>query len=158
MHRQFLDERARRKEAKERGESHVAGSSLNKGKLNKEMEDVLSTPLLSASTWSTAPDLASGSGAGGTKKIRIGASIDSSGRTAQAPAPPPVSATTASGDSIVTTISDEAKKKGEKGALEEEDEEGGDGEGDEEEAMLVYDYDGGGMGDDYDDEGDDEYY
>jgi hypothetical protein len=167
MHRQFLDERARRRLAKERGESHVAGSSLNKGKLNKEMEDALSTSLVSSSTWST-PGSSSSSlpgaqgGTGNTKKIRIGASIDSSELM---PAPPlvPENKATASGaadalSSIATNILSEAiaKKSDEKedDDAEAEDDEGG--EGDEE--ALVYDYAGGGMGDDYDDEGDDEYY
>jgi hypothetical protein len=161
MHRQFVDERLRRRLAKERGESHVTGSGLNKSKVKKEMEASMDPSLFSSSTWGPAADSSSTSLSlpnAPTKKIRIGASIESSDQTSSAtPATTEGVKTTNALGSIAKNILDEGKggkvdEGGEEGDGEEEVEEEGDDEG-----ALVYEYDAVGM-DDYDDDGDDEYY
>lgn len=151
MHRQFVDERLRRRLAKERGENHVAGSSLNKGKIKKEMEAAMDPSLFSSSTWGPPDSSSTALPNTSTKKIRIGASIDSSGQPSSVPseATEGLKENNALG-SIAKNILEE--EKGAEGDEEEEVEEEGDEEG-----ALVYEYDAAGM-DDYDDDGDDEYY
>jgi hypothetical protein len=180
MHRQFVDERLRRRLAKERGENPSTGSSLNKGKVKREMEASMDPSLFStSSTWgAVGTDPSSSSASSGlplssaaqTKRIRIGASIDSADSSHAGAAGSHDEAkmkTSNALGSIAKNILEEDKAvkgavaaatgKGGAGEDEEEYEEVEEGEGDEEEGALVYEYDAAGM-DDYDDEGDDEYY
>lgn len=144
MHRQFLDERLRKRLAKERGEQQAPGTSLNKGKVKKALASQLDA--LNSTSWSSLETPSSLTNTTTTKKIRIGASIDSAAK------PTPEEAKATSIASIAANILEEAKD----GKEEDEEDIDEDVEGEADEEALVYEYTGGM--DDYDDDGDDEYY